>query len=411
MTNSNKRLILYGLTATIIIVGVIAILVVGGRGTKDDPASSTSFSSQSEPASGSSETVPSNENSTFHEIQFGDTETMLGHSEYASLNIKEDQLSVVESKQLVPMQGDSGPIKTETGHQLYRSPVEEESYVGAEEGADEPANYIISGYSLMLVQNGVIEDRGFLREEGTGERIHVVQNSTAKDNFLKSWNNGQAILNGDTKGEKGSVIIDGCLTPYQYTEKNGEIYFNLAEVANEICSIAPYKEESGYVTVYPNEFFSIQIPTTAAAGVNPEAFDIVGDTFLFRGWNGNNFEYRAPVLDYLHPEISVHDASRMFGWRFYTDGDVLSIVSDPLNVSDNVVVYANGGSMGYQTVMEQDADGRMWMRTYADGVLIDEMELTQEMVDAAVKDTEQSEASSETPTEVPIETPTEVPTE
>ncbi|OUP04982.1 hypothetical protein B5F36_01580 [Anaerofilum sp. An201] len=411
MTNSNKRLILYGLTAVIIIIGVIAMLVVGGRGAKDVPAPSTSSSSQSEPTSGSMDTGPSDENGKFHEIEFGDTETMLGHSEYASLNIKEDQLSVVDSKQLVPVQGDSGPIKTETGHQLYRSPVEEEFYAGAEEGTDEPANYIISGYSLMLVQNGVIEDRGFLREEGTGERIHVVQNSTAKDNFLKAWNDGQAILNGDTQGEKGSIIIDGCLTSYQYTEKNGEIYFNLAEVANEICSIAPYKEESGYVTVYPNEFFSIQIPTTAAAGINPEAFNIVGDTFLFRGWNGNNFEYRAPVLDYLHPEISAHNASRMFGWRFYTDGEVLSIVSDPLNVNDNVVIYANGGSMGYQTVLEQDADGRMWMRTYADGVLVDEMELTQEMVDAAVTDTEQSEAPTEAPGEPPAEIPSEAATE
>ena len=101
----------------------------------------------------------------------------------------------------------------------------------------------------------------------------------------------------------------------------------------------------------------------------------------------------------------------MFGWRFYTDGEVLSIVSDPLNVNDNVVIYANGGSMGYQTVLEQDADGRMWMRTYADGVLVDEMELTQEMVDAAVTDTEQSEAPTETPGEPPAEIPSEAATE
>ena len=79
MTNSNKRLILYGLTAVIIIIGVIAMLVVGGRGAKDVPAPSTSSSSQSEPTSGSMDTGPSDENGTFHEIEFGDTETM-GHS-------------------------------------------------------------------------------------------------------------------------------------------------------------------------------------------------------------------------------------------------------------------------------------------------------------------------------------------
>ena len=60
---------------------------------------------------------------------------------------------------------------------------------------------------------------------------------------------------------------------------------------------------------------------------------------------------------------------------------------------------------------DRDADDRMWMRTYADGVLVDEMELTQEMVDAAVTDTEQSEAPTETPGEPPAEIPSEAATE
>lgn len=54
----------------------------------------------------------------------------------------------------------------------------------------------------------------------------------------------------------------------------------------------------------------------------------------------------------------------MFGWRMYTDGNVLSIVSDPLNVNDKAIIYNFGGSMGYKIVFEYDENGNAFMNTY-----------------------------------------------
>ena len=66
----------------------------------------------------------------------------------------------------------------------------------------------------------------------------------------------------------------------------------------------------------------------------------------------------------IRDRISVEDASRMFGWRMYTDGNVLSIVSDPLNVNDKAIIYNFGGSMGYKIVFEYDENGNAFMNTY-----------------------------------------------
>ena len=101
-----------------------------------------------------------------------------------------------------------------------------------------------------------------------------------------------------------------------------------------------------------------------------------------------------PVLDFDTTIISAENASKMFGWRMYTDGDVLSIVSDPLNVTNKTVIYTSG-SMGLTSVLEKDENGNDVINTYdSNGTLISSTPF-----DVSRIDDEPAEESSEEPSE------------
>lgn len=162
----------------------------------------------------------------------------------------------------------------------------------------------------------------------------------------------------------GSIVVDGRLIHSKYTEKDGEIYLNLVDVASATDSSIHYSEEKGYVAVRPNEFVTVQVPTNAANASQNKVFHVSGGKFTFSSWAGDSFSIdNIPVLDYDTTLISAENVSRMFGWRMYTDGDVLSIVSDPLNVTNKTVVYTSD-SMGLTSVLEKDEFGNEVVNTY-----------------------------------------------
>ena len=125
------------------------------------------------------------------------------------------------------------------------------------------------------------------------------------------------------------------------------------------------------MAVRPNEFVTVQVPTNAANASQNKVFHVSGGKFTFSSWAGDSFSIdNIPVLDYDTTLISAENVSRMFGWRMYTDGDVLSIVSDPLNVTNKTVVYTSG-SMGLTSVLEKDEFGNEVVNTYdSNGTLI-----------------------------------------
>lgn len=340
------------ITAAIVVIFLICVFVISGKNQEED-AVSTGASSIIESQSASSVEL-SNESldSRFKEINFGDKDTMAGRAEYDSLAFfQEDAESVIQSKELVPVHSETGPMKTDTGHQLYESKVDGQQY-------------IVSGYGLIPVRDGVLDDIGFLREEGTGARIRTFLNESERDAFLQNWESGQRILSGETYGEKGTILVDGTLTPYVFKERNGEMYFNLYEIGAEICSMVYYEEDFGYISIYPNEYLAVKLPTDAANEMLRATYKVESGKFEFNSWWGDSFSFRANVLDYRTLSISARDASRMLGWRMYTDGNVLHIVSDPLNVNNNAIVYNYGGSMGYKVVLEYDDNGKAVANTY-----------------------------------------------
>ena len=354
----NKR------TICLAVVGIMAVGYIGGgffnKGKKptEDTPSSAAASSVAE--SEIQNNAPIEENDEFKLMEFGDTNTMVGRADYFALGwIADQQNETRDSLKLEKVHTESGPMKSGTGHQIYKS-------------RDDDQNYIISGYSAMKLVDGQVLNKTFLREENTGVRIYVMPNQSAETAFQSAWDSGSRILAGKTKAEKDAIIVDGRLIDAKYTEQDGEIYINLADVAAEVDSSFQYTVQDGKVLIYPNEFCYVEIPTTAADIKQKESFHVVNNTFTFKSWAGeDSFSIDdAPVLDQNTLLISAKDASRMLGWRMYTNGSVLSIVSDPLNVSNKTVVYANG-SMGIETRVEY-VNGEYVINTYdTTGTLID----------------------------------------
>lgn len=355
----NKKVVIGVSLGAIAIVGVGALILTNKGNPKPEPAGSESivFSEAVSSDAVSSKPVAENKRS-FQEIVY-DGDSMVGRAEYADLtNFKSEQDAYRDELGLTKAYTESGPMIYATGHQVYSSQSDE-------------YRYIISGYSPIKLYEGNIQDTTFIREEGSGERIYVFPNKSEEAAFQDDWDSGQRILSGQTNGEHGDVVVDGRLIHSQYSEKDGQMYLNLVEVASAVDPSLYYSEEQGYIYVRPNEFVTVQVPTNAANSQQKKVMHVTGDKFTFSSWAGDSFSItNIPVLDYDTTLISVENASKMFGWRMYTDGDVLSIVSDPLNVTNKTAIYTSG-SMGLTSVLEKDEFGNEVINTYdSNGTLI-----------------------------------------
>ena len=376
----NKKVVIGASLGAVAIVGVGA-WILGSHGKQEpEPSVSESVSStvSDDTESGSQAVSQPEAAKEFKEIVF-DSPSMVGQSEYEQLEFfKTERESYREELQLVRAYTENGPMVYATGHQVYSSPTDE-------------YRYIISGYSPIKLFEGNISDPTFLREEDTGERIYVFPNKTEESVFQDAWNSGQRILSGKTNGDHGTIIVDGRMIPAQYFEKDGQIYFSLVPVASAVDPSLHYTEDRGCVSVRPNEFLTVQVPTNAANSDQKKVFNVAGSKFTFKSWSGESFSIDTmPVLDYDTTIISAENASKMFGWRMYTNGDVLSIVSDPLNVTNKTVIYTSG-SMGLTSVLEKDENGNDVVNTYdSNGTLISSTPF-----DASRIDDEPTEESSE----------------
>lgn len=355
----NKKVVIGVSLGAVVIVGVGALILTHNNKTEPEPADSESVVSSEMVESGSAGSKPVIENQrAFQEIVF-DGDSMVGRAEYTDLtDFKNEQDAYRDELGLTKAFTDSGPMIYATGHQVYSSQTDE-------------YRYIMSGYSPIKLFEGNIQDTTFIREEDSGERIYVFPNKSEEAAFQDDWDSGQRILSGQTIGDHGDIVVDGRLIHSQYTEKDGQMYLNLVEVASAVDPSLYYSEEQGYIYVRPNEFVTVQVPTNAANSQQKKVMHVSGDRFTFNSWTGDSFSISdIPVLDYETTLISAENASKMFGWRMYTDGDVLSIVSDPLNVTNKTAIYTSG-SMGLTSVLEKDEFGNEVINTYdSNGTLI-----------------------------------------
>ncbi len=290
----------------------------------------------------------------FKEIVYDTDPTMYGKTAYYTVEAGDFIWDInYDYMQLEPLTYEDGtPQLYSTGHQIYQSKTDGEQY-------------IISGKSIIAVSfTSDNNANNFMREEDTGKRIHMFGNVSDLEYFKGRFEAAQRILKGESQAPENAIILDGVLTDFTYTEENGEMYFNLADIAYELSSAYSYFETDGILNVSVNDWVTISVPTTMASSYVKEYNGVAGERYKFESWNGEDFETWAPVLDPVKPEISAKDAQMMFGWGMYTDGNTLCIVSDPLNVS-SLAAIREFGDLGIKAILETDDDGSMHIRAYS----------------------------------------------
>lgn len=343
----NKSILVAVFAAIVLAIFVFALIF-----TNKSPESETASSTPQESSSSSAEVEEPNE-PEFEEIVFDTNPTMYGKTDYFSISIgnelKERDWSYLQLEPLVSEDG--APYKYYLGHQIYKSKTNGEEY-------------ILSGNKIMAISfNPDSNGNGYVREEETGKRIHIFGNTSDLQNFQDNWDAGQRILSGETYAPENAIIFDGVLTPYTFKRGNNTMYIDLSELASYISPEIYYDELMGYIDIYVNDFCTVRIPTTAANPMMSKTYGIIGDNFEFRSWNGEDFTAWGPVLDALHPEISIEDASMMFGWKMYTNGTALSIVTDPLNATP-LAAIRESGDLGIRIVLRVGDDGLRYICAY-----------------------------------------------
>ncbi len=100
-------------------------------------------------------------------------------------------------------------------------------------------------------------------------------------------------------------------------------------------------------------------------------------------------------------KISIEDASMMFGWKMYTNGTALSIVTDPLNATPLAAIRENG-DLGIRIVLNVEDDGLRYICAYdTDGNLMwkkpfDESALSEEDNSSILQEDITSQSDSNT---------------
>ena len=358
MSKKSKAMFL-GAIAVIVVVFLLLVIEIFFSEKQENEENLPSSISHSELSDESiSSEIPVYEKE-FEKIDFGLEETMEGRSDYFSLTFSQNMAAENRAAlNLTPIIENGLSKMSYSGHQIYLS---------EKDGRE----YIISGtVAIPYGYETHYDGNGYLREEATGKRIHVFGNVSDLEAFQKNWESGQRILNGETQGEEGMIIFDGYLTPYTFEREGKDILISLREIAPLASPSTYYRETTGYINVYVNEFNTVKVPTTAANSMLQKTFNITGNNFQFTSWNGERFQCWVPVIDATDTQISIENASLIFGWEMYTDGKVLSIVSDQLNVSA-LTAIRDTGDLGIEVVLEEDEEGKRFSCAYdSNGTLL-----------------------------------------
>lgn len=276
-----------------------------------------------------------------------------------------EEFGVAEQKEynLIPIKNENQEeIKVATGHTLYKS-------------LQNDNLFIISGETPIQYINGQIRPVSFLRAEHSKERIRVFNNQEEIDSFLSAWQAGQRVLSGETYADKGTVLIDGVMTDIKFNWEQNDVTFNLLDVMKEIVPDSYYTKGDPFFNVFLDENTVQLIPTSSATVQYQDLnLNLVRNTYTFHGLNEEKipFEYTANILDNITLKAYGKDMQVILGWEFYTNGDVLSIVSAKENISQKAVVYNFNGKSGYIVRIEVGEDGLYYQNKYnAKGELVD----------------------------------------
>lgn len=186
--------------------------------------------------------------------------------------------------------------------------------------------YIFSGSNIIQLRNGQIPSYAIpdLRDEA-GYKIYVVRTEEAKkqrQNQIKK------------EAAKTSVFVNGfCLdTPFINEENNG-VFVNLSEILH-LLGIEYTDDELVLSFNYSINRFELELGTTGTWVYKNENY-LLNDNY----WS-DSFKYVRKIDGSFYADKEL--LSRVLGWQILeNDAAGITITTDPLDVSNNIVTYIN----------------------------------------------------------------------
>lgn len=200
---------------------------------------------------------------------------------------------------------------------------------------------IISGAEIFDIDNFSNEieypsDYAQLRKEGTCERLYIYTSKDTYDQAVKNRNDGQAILNGDQAAPMHCVILNGSLVPNLKfsTNDDGRLCISLRELAEAYDTNTEFDDVAHLLTVPTIYGECIYIPTKGALHNISKYFEISNSDKTFVFTNRNTCELWKDTFTLADDDdmvMPIEDIARIFGWDFWYNDNILSVVTDSLD--------------------------------------------------------------------------------
>lgn len=223
---------------------------------------------------------------------------------------------------------------SQVGNPIYQVPTE---FIFGDIGESTEESGIVKvqlfGYTPMLAESP--SQFMYPRKERNGKKIYLFDSKEEEIQFQTEWKKGMDIIEGRAAGNYGDIIVNGrYLTAYSFREIDGEIYVPLASIGQVVDPIGFHVDAADRMVTFTTSTATgeeiIRVPyTTTSVGSNANH-----QTFEASVSEDNSVVETFRAGDTTLCYVPVSELSRYTGWKIYTNGDVVSIVTDELNVSN-----------------------------------------------------------------------------
>lgn len=206
---------------------------------------------------------------------------------------------------------------------------------------DEYLKCIVSGEEVYELDKDSLAidyptDFSQLRKEGSCERLYIFSSQEDYDQAIKNREDGQAILKGEKTAPTKCVILNGSLMPGMHFSINsdGRLCVSVRALAEAYDSNTQYAEDAGLLYVPITYGHWEYVPSARALTKASEYFEIHGDRKTFK-YTSRNTSYAWTDTMTLAQDntftMPIEDVSRIFGWEFWYNDNILKVVTDSLD--------------------------------------------------------------------------------
>ena len=206
---------------------------------------------------------------------------------------------------------------------------------------DEYVKCIVSGEEVYELDKDSLAidyptDFSQLRKEGSCERLYIFNSQEEYDQAIKNREDGQAILKGEKTAPTKCVILNGSLVPGMHFSINsdGRLCVSVRALAEAYDSNTQYAEDAGLLYVPITYEHWEYVPSARALTKASEYFEIYGDRKTFKYTSRNTSDAWTDTMTLAQDNtftMPIEDVSRIFGWEFWYNDNILKVVTDSLD--------------------------------------------------------------------------------